>query len=230
MCDITFNEKKITWEHEGQIIKAIIYYCSRDYHAEMIEPYHVGFDGGHLMAMIPMVYVAVDENEHEEKNKYSTMNIVPIVKETCELWLKNMEFNISTERFAIGFSNEAINQLSINDLVEKISPLDAEKKLKKALMKSGEISQNDYQIFLNNTRKTLYDIDKEIVVRGENYVSEHYGHVLANNLSYNVEDPAIWSSKSHSDDGRIDGESIAKNMIVKTLKQQYEKAKNAIPN
>lgn len=231
MCNITFKEKTVEWEYEGLTIKAIIHFWSKDYHAEMIEPYSVYFGGGHLMYMTPMVYVAVDDNEQDEASKYHTKNIVPIVKEDCELWLRNKEFNTSTQRFAIGFSTEAIEHMNIVDLIEKILPIRAEKKSKKALMKSGDISQKDYQIYLNYIRETLYSVDKEITLRSENYVTKHYSHVFSNNPSYNVEDPRFWSSNSCcSNDGLVSGELIAKNMIINALKQQYEKATNAVSN
>jgi hypothetical protein len=82
---------------------------------------------------------------------------------------------------------------------------------------------------LNYIREILYSVDKEIIVRGENYVTEHYSHIFSNNPSYNVEDPKFWSSNSCcSNDGLVNGESIAKNMIIEALKQQYGKATNAV--
>jgi hypothetical protein len=180
------------------------------------------------MAMNPITYIAVDENKYinenqqqEEQTKYRTKNIVPIIKKDCERWFENREFNINTERFAISFSNEALKQININDLIEKKSLINKNKKLQKSLIKFGEISQKDYQLFLNNTRKIINEIDKEIVLRVETYVSEHYSNILQNNTFNDIEKPKFWSSKSCLEDGKIDGALISKNMIVKGLKKEF---------
>jgi hypothetical protein len=74
---ISWKQHHLTLEVNGLVVKAVIFYWSKDYYIEITEPMELKLPGSHMMYMIPAYFVIEERSDSDVR---AGLSPVPILK------------------------------------------------------------------------------------------------------------------------------------------------------
>lgn len=174
----------LNWLYCNETIAADIEYWSKSYSITMKSPYHVKIAKNALTFSIPTHFCILEENVESVAD---TINLIPIAKKLCELWVDHKESNMKTMQIAATVFHEAARSLDIEQMKKAIRALYAKVRAQKVLYKASKISQKEYQ---KNRKEIRHVIDMELN-NIKDYVENFARESFAQGVDINISDKDI---------------------------------------